>query len=139
MEGGAWYAGEPEDLGEVARSLLGHCPNTRKFAICGEMGVGKTTFIRALCRRLGVSEGASSPTYAIVHEYGNGLTVFHLDLYRLRDAEEVMDLGLETYLDGPEYTFIEWPEKAEPWLDADVVRVRMSMEPRGRRRIRIDR
>jgi tRNA threonylcarbamoyladenosine biosynthesis protein TsaE len=92
----------------------------------GELGAGKTTFITAIARGLGVSTGATSPTYALVHRYqGRRGPVFHLDCYRLKTPEEAADLGWDTLLSEGDALLIEWPERAGAWL------------PRGGRRFRL--
>lgn len=85
----------------------------------GEMGAGKTTFIAACCRCLHIDE-VSSPTFSIVNEYrgGNDRRVFHFDLYRLKNAAELVDIGFEEYLEQRALVFIEWPEIAAPWLES---------------------
>ncbi len=80
--------------------------------ISGDMGAGKTTLVKLICQKLGVDESVSSPTFSLVNEYQttSGNLVYHFDLYRLKDEEELFDLGFEEYLDRGAYVFIEWPE-----------------------------
>jgi len=83
----------------------------------GELGSGKTTLIQAVCRGLGVSTPATSPTYALVHRYQRpGGSVYHVDCYRLRDPDEARDLGFEDMVREGAVVLIEWPERAGPWL-----------------------
>lgn len=94
--------------------------DAKVFAFHGPMGAGKTTTIAALCRYKGVQEGASSPTFSIINEYtytegGHPKTIFHIDLYRLKDDEEVVQTGVEDCVDSGHVCFVEWPEKA-PYL-----------------------
>jgi len=79
----------------------------------GEMGAGKTTLIKAICRALGVQDEVSSPTFALVNEYesGNGEAIYHFDLYRLKAEEEALDFGVDEYLDSGSFCLVEWPEK----------------------------
>ena len=124
----SWPVSSLDELPEAARALLDwcskHCPRARKFATYGEMGAGKTTLITEVCRHLGVTVDTSSPTFAIVNEYPTPEErIFHLDLYRLENAAELADMGFENYMDGTEYTFIEWPQLAEHWFDEDVARI----------------
>lgn len=102
----------------AAKQLIEFAGKERVFLFTAPMGSGKTTFIKALCRCLGVTDTMSSPTYSIVNEYstGNG-KIFHFDLYRLKSAEELFELGFEEYLDSGNYVFIEWPELAMPFLN----------------------
>lgn len=112
-------------LPEIARELINHCPNQRVFAFYGEMGAGKTTFIKALCSELGVTDIIQSPTFAIINEYRrqNGEPVYHFDFYRIKKLEEAYDIGYEDYLYSGCYCFIEWPELIEELLPAGTVRV----------------
>lgn len=126
------------------------------FAFYGSMGAGKTTFIKALCEALGVSEEVTSPTFAIVNEYtideeikmkDEGLhannsssfsppfsSIFHFDFYRIHRLEEVYDMGYEDYFYNPTaICFIEWPELIEELLPDDTVRVTISEQPDGSR------
>jgi tRNA threonylcarbamoyladenosine biosynthesis protein TsaE len=116
------------ELPAAANALLSAYPNARVFALSGEMGAGKTTFIKALCRELGVPDIVQSPTFAIINEYkrANGESVFHFDFYRIKKAEEAFDIGYEDYVYSGHYCFIEWPELIEGLLPAAAVRVNIS-------------
>ncbi len=105
-------------LSEVAKQLLHYGKNYRIWAFYGEMGTGKTTVISALVKELKVLHEASSPTFAIINEYPTeaGNSIYHIDLYRIRNVAELYEIGLEEYLDSGNYVFIEWPEIAEPLL-----------------------
>ena len=110
-----WSADTPDDLHAIARALLNEAGDCRVFTFEGDLGAGKTTFIKALCAELGVTEPVTSPTYALANEYGyidhNGhhRLVHHLDLYRLNHLEEALGIGIEEYLSGQDYCFVEWP------------------------------
>ena len=95
------------------------------FAFNGEMGAGKTTFINALSRALGVDEDpTSSPSFAIINEYRSSTTaelIYHFDLYRLENLEEAFDIGVEDYLDSGALCFLEWPERIADILPDDTV------------------
>jgi tRNA threonylcarbamoyladenosine biosynthesis protein TsaE len=116
------------ELPAAAKELLESRPDARVFAISGEMGAGKTTFIKALCKELGVPDIVQSPTFAIVNEYkrSNGESVFHIDFYRIKKAEEAYDIGYEDYVYSGNYCFIEWPELVEGLLPEDAVRVNIA-------------
>ncbi len=103
---------------DAARQLIDFAGKEHVFLFTAPMGSGKTTFIKSLCRSLGVRDTMSSPTYSIVNEY-NAVSgkVFHFDLYRLKSAEELFELGFEEYLFSGNYVFIEWPEMAMPFLN----------------------
>jgi tRNA threonylcarbamoyladenosine biosynthesis protein TsaE len=114
---------EGETLG---RSL----PPGAVLAFEGELGAGKTTFIQAIVRGLGVSGRATSPTYALVHRYrGRRGPVFHLDCYRLRNAEEAADLDWEGLVAEGDAILVEWPERAGGWLPEPVRRFRLHHLP----------
>jgi tRNA threonylcarbamoyladenosine biosynthesis protein TsaE len=101
------------NLEEAAAQFLELAGSARVFAIAGNMGAGKTTFITAVCRVLGVTGTIGSPTFSIINEYASiGRRVFHMDLYRLKDEEEAMQAGVEDVLYSGNYCFVEWPEKA---------------------------
>lgn len=101
----------------------------------GELGAGKTTFIKAIARGLGVTTPATSPTYALVHRYrGRRGPVFHLDCFRLRTEEEGADLDWESLLSEGDALLVEWPERAGPWLPLPTRRFRMHHLPDPARR-----
>ena len=103
---------ELEDLREAASQLLDFAADERVFLFKGEMGAGKTTFIKALCERLQITDVVSSPTFSIVNEYHTDHgPVYHFDFYRLKKESEAFDLGYEDYFYSGSYCFIEWPEK----------------------------
>lgn len=106
-------------LDHAASELIRFAGSDRIWLFDAPMGSGKTTFIKAVCTKLGVKNGLSSPTYSIVNEYEaeNGQKIYHFDLYRLRDVSELYDLGFEEYLSGNAYVFIEWPELAMGFVD----------------------
>lgn len=117
-----------DELPEVAGKLLSFANEERVFIFYGEMGAGKTTFIKALCKQLGVIDTVSSPTFSIVNEYESpGGSVYHFDFYRLKDQSEAFDLGYEDYLYSGQYCLIEWPEKIPDLIPPRVVKVNLEM------------
>jgi tRNA threonylcarbamoyladenosine biosynthesis protein TsaE len=118
------------DLVPAAERLLGAYPDSRVFAFYGRMGAGKTTFIKAICKVLGVSDIVQSPSFAIINEYKTkaGDSIFHFDFYRIKKLEEVFDIGYEDYIYSGNYCFLEWPELIEELLPPDVVKVTISGE-----------
>ena len=111
----------------------------RVFAFEGQMGAGKTTFIKKLCEAMGTTDVVNSPTFAIVNVYDVEQPyrgeVYHFDCYRLKDIREAMDFGAEEYLYSGNYCFIEWPEKIEPLLPEDTVRISIQPLPNGDRQL----
>ncbi|MBD5268481.1 MAG: tRNA (adenosine(37)-N6)-threonylcarbamoyltransferase complex ATPase subunit type 1 TsaE [Bacteroides sp.] len=127
------------DLDRAAKEFIGQIGENTVFAFHGEMGAGKTTFISAICRALGVEEDdISSPTFAIVNEYRSDSTaelIYHFDCYRIEDDEEALDMGVEDYFDSGALCFIEWPDRIENFLPEDVVNVAIEELPSGERRV----
>ncbi len=119
------------DLLPAARELLKAFPEGRVFAFYGDMGAGKTTFIKAICHSLGVMDIVQSPTFSIINEYktSTGESIFHFDFYRIKKLEEVFDIGYEDYIYSGDYCFVEWPELIESLLPDDAIRIRISGDP----------
>lgn len=128
-----------EEIDEAARRFVEMMDDRTVYAFYGEMGAGKTTFINALSRALGVEDDATgSPSFAIVNEYRSDTTaelIYHFDLYRLESVEEALDLGVEDYFDSGALCFIEWPERIDDILPDDTVKVTIKVEESGQRHI----
>lgn len=118
---------------EAAKQLIEFAKDQHVFLFDAPMGAGKTTFIKSLCQYLGVIDTMSSPTYSIVNEYhtDSKLKIFHFDLYRLKSAEELFELGFEEYIESDNYLFIEWPGFAEAFLDS-YLRIIINLEYNNR-------
>ena len=125
----------PDSLPEAARQFIDAMGSARVFAFYGAMGAGKTTFIKALCEALGVTDQVTSPTFAIVNEYQGRETVYHFDFYRIKRLEEAYDLGFEEYCYSGRLCLIEWPELIEELLPDDTVRVTIDVLPDGSRTV----
>lgn len=117
----------PDDLAEPAVYLAARLHAGSVVCFYGEMGAGKTTFIKMLLSAMGVKENIDSPTFSIANEYRlpDGMPVFHFDFYRLKHAEEAIDIGLEDYLDAGGICLMEWPELVEAMLPDDFITVKI--------------
>lgn len=127
-----------EQIQEAARRFVDGMGDGTVFAFYGKMGAGKTTFIKALCKELGVADTVTSPTFSIVNEYrseAGGELVYHFDFYRIKKLEEVYDMGYEDYFYSGALCFIEWPELVEELLPGDAVCVEIEETGDGARRI----
>jgi tRNA threonylcarbamoyladenosine biosynthesis protein TsaE len=125
-----------EELERAAKEFLETVGNNTLVAFYAPMGAGKTTFITAVCKALGVQEDAvSSPTFAIVNEYrgGKGQPVFHFDFYRIENPAEALDIGLYDYLDSGCLCLMEWPENIEGLLPEETLKVSIKVAPDGSR------
>jgi len=121
---------DKKHLHAAARRLLEHSGESKIFAFYGSMGAGKTTIIKALCEVLGVVDIISSPTFTLVNEYrtNSGEAVYHIDFYRIKKQEEVFDFGVEEYLTGDTYCFMEWPGLVEEILPHETVKVTITVD-----------
>lgn len=124
-----------DEIADAAKEFAAQIGNNKVFAFYGGMGVGKTTFIKAICEEMGVKETITSPTFAIVNEYqdGNSDSIYHFDFYRINKLEEAYDFGYEDYFYSGNICFIEWPELVEPILPLDVVKVSITEADDGTR------
>jgi tRNA threonylcarbamoyladenosine biosynthesis protein TsaE len=129
-----------DELPVAARALLEKAGPARVFAFHGEMGAGKTTLIKAICAELGVKDGMSSPTFALVNEYRgkDNKPIYHFDFYRIKNESEAYDMGYEDYLYSGNYCFIEWPEKIPGLIPGDCVKVGIEVKD-GSRHISLNR
>ena len=125
-----------EHIRDAAREFVQAIGQHTVFAFYGKMGAGKTTFIKAVCEELGVTEVITSPTFAIVNEYqvsNDATVIYHFDFYRIKKLEEVYDMGYEDYFYSGSLCFIEWPELIEELLPEGTVRVTIEELEEGRR------
>ena len=133
------------EIDAAAQEFLGilktQYPDSRCIIFNAGMGVGKTTFIKALCKAMGAVDEASSPTFAIVNDYlcEDGGHIFHFDLYRIKDTEEAMAAGAEDYIYGDDYCMIEWPETLLPILPENTVEVGIEEMEDGTRVMKVRR
>ncbi len=126
-----------DGIAAAAKQFVALMGTNKVFALFGPMGVGKTTFVRAVCQELGVQDTVTSPTFAIVNEYrtATARSVYHFDFYRIRKVEEVYDMGYEDYFYSGSVCFLEWPELVEELLPEDVERVNLTEAEDGDRTI----
>ncbi|MBQ2459709.1 MAG: tRNA (adenosine(37)-N6)-threonylcarbamoyltransferase complex ATPase subunit type 1 TsaE [Bacteroidaceae bacterium] len=126
-----------DEIDQAATRFLEALGERRIVAFYGSMGAGKTTFIRALCRQLGVEDTVTSPTFALVNEYRNrqGDSIFHFDFYRIRRLAEAIDMGCDEYFQSGHLCLIEWPELVEELLPAETLRVAIQETPDGLRHL----
>jgi len=130
-----------EQIGEAAKTFVEAMGDNTVFAFYGKMGAGKTTFIKEVCKLLGVTDNISSPTFAIVNEYRSdiaGELIYHFDFYRIKKLEEVYDMGYEDYFYSGAICFIEWPELIEDLLPGNTIKVTIEEQENGARELTME-
>ncbi len=130
-----------DQIHEAARQFIAEMGDNTVFALYGKMGAGKTTFIKAVCEELGVSDVITSPTFAIVNEYRSdtaGELIYHFDFYRIKKLEEVYDMGYEDYFYSGALCFIEWPELVEELLPGKTIKVTIEEIENGERKVTLE-
>lgn len=129
-----------DQIDDAATEFIKAMGDNTVFAFYGEMGAGKTTFIKAICENLGVSDSINSPTFAIVNEYrsDSGELIYHFDFYRINKIEEAFDFGYEDYFYSGSLCFIEWPEKIESLLPNDTVNVHIKVQEDDSRKVTLE-
>ena len=130
-----------ENIDQAAHDFIAQMGDKTVYAFYGEMGAGKTTFINALCKALGVEDDTTnSPSFSIINEYRSDTTaelIYHFDLYRLESPEEAFDIGVEDYFDSGALCFLEWPERIDDILPGDTVKVNITVNDDDTRTITI--
>jgi len=131
------FSDTPEDLTIAATRILEEMSSERIFAFYGEMGSGKTTLIKAFCSVLGSRDVVHSPTFSLVNEYEDdqGKSLYHFDFYRIKNIEEVYDIGFEEYVYSGNYCFLEWPERILELLPKTYVYVSIEIKEEEVRKI----
>lgn len=134
-----FYIDSLDQINAVAAEFLSKYEKERVFAFYGPMGVGKTTFVKALCKELNVEDTVNSPSFAIVNEYHTPADeiVYHFDFYRLKEEEEAYDMGYEDYLYSGHYNMIEWPEKIATLLPEGRLDLNLEELADGRRKLTV--
>jgi tRNA threonylcarbamoyladenosine biosynthesis protein TsaE len=118
-----------ENIQEAVEKFLAAAGHKKVFAFHGEMGAGKTTFIHALCEAMGVKGNISSPTFSIINQYTTaaGNTIYHMDLYRLKNENEAINAGVEDSLFSGDICLVEWPEKAAGIFPDDTIHLSLTL------------
>ena len=124
---------------QAAKSFIKKMDDAKVYSFNGNMGVGNTTFIKAICEELCVNQIVNSPTFSIVNEYetADGKIIYHFDCYRINKIQEALDLGAEEYLYSGNYCFIEWSENIAPLLPDSLTKVNITEQPDGSRVVEI--
>lgn len=135
-----WMIKSLDDINEVAAKFIDYVGGRTIFAMYGAMGVGKTTFVKAVASCLGVQDDVSSPTFAIINEYetDKGEVLYHFDFYRVNSVSEALDFGYEEYFFSGRRCFIEWPEKIDELLPDNIVNCYFTELPDGSRELSVD-
>lgn len=122
------------ELDQLVPKLFDFAQETKVFLFEGDLGAGKTTFIKRICKYLGVEDAMSSPSFSLVNEYesSSGELIYHFDCYRLKTIEEALDIGVEEYLQSNAYCFVEWPEKIAPLLVGDEIKISITLQNQQR-------
>lgn len=129
-----------DNIREAAKAIIAILANHKVIAFHGEMGAGKTTFIHALCKELGVIDPVTSPTFSIINQYKTaaGKIIYHIDLYRLKDAEEAVQAGIEDCLYSANTCLVEWPEKAPGIFPANTLHITLTAVDTNTRKLQIN-
>ena len=129
-----------DDIRQVATQFLTVTAGNKVFAIQGEMGAGKTTFVHALCKVMGVKDTVSSPTFSIINQYSTSddQTVYHMDLYRLKDENEAINAGIEDCLYSGNTCLVEWPEKIPAIFPDDTLYITITAIDTNTRKLQIN-
>lgn len=133
----SYTCSQEEELFDIAKKLFQKYPTQRIFALDGAMGVGKTTFMKYICRYLQSKDTVSSPTFSIVNEYALPFneTLYHFDFYRIKNIDEALNMGFEDYLYSNQYCFMEWAEKVEVLLPPETIHVTMFTKDEDKERV----
>jgi len=131
-----WMVNNEIELEMVAVELIKELGERKILLLYGDLGAGKTTFVRYIIRQFNSTDECSSPTFSLINHYESpDGPIYHMDMYRLKDLSEAVDIGVEEYLDSGSFCIIEWPELLEPILPQDSLRVRIEVLPGHKRKI----
>ncbi len=129
-----------DKMRQAAKDFLAATAHCKVFAFEGEMGAGKTTFIHALCETMGVTDTVSSPTFSIINQYitSNGQTVYHMDLYRIKDEQEAINAGIEDCLYSGNTCLVEWPDKIPAIFPVETLCITITVVDTNTRKLQIN-
>ncbi|HHP7241612.1 MAG TPA: tRNA (adenosine(37)-N6)-threonylcarbamoyltransferase complex ATPase subunit type 1 TsaE [Cyclobacteriaceae bacterium] len=128
--------GHQDDLEHICKKIL-DAYNQKIIILKGELGAGKTTLVKVFCSVLGVKERVSSPSFSIIQEYRTDkkIPIYHFDFYRIKDFSEILNLGLDEYLESGNYCFIEWPEIIMQWFSDSFIEINIKLHQKNLDRI----
>ncbi len=134
------YISSLKSIRKTAQEFIAYTKGETIFLINGNMGAGKTTFIKAICKELGIVETVNSPTFSIINEYKTikGEIIYHFDCYRINRIEEALEIGIEEYLYSGNRCFIEWSENIAPLLPDSFIQAEIKEDKDGTRIVEID-
>jgi tRNA threonylcarbamoyladenosine biosynthesis protein TsaE len=133
-----YHSNSVEDLNIIAQDILEKCDGAKIFVFYGNLGAGKTSLIKAFCKHLNYSGEVTSPTFSIINQYETIKdTIFHMDLYRLKDEDEALEIGMEEYLFNGAYCFIEWPQVILNMIDEDYYSIEIDTVTPNMRKIEV--
>mgnify|MGYP001266566549 FL=1 len=126
-----------DEIEDVAKKILSLNLNSKIYILYGNMGSGKTTLIKSIVEKLDIDSVANSPTFSIINEYYNGDKIYHFDLYRIKDTDELLDIGIEEYVNGSNICFIEWPDLVIEMLPKNYNTLKLEVVSNNERKLTI--
>ena len=126
-----------DEIEDVAKKILSLNLNSKIYILYGNMGSGKTTLIKSIVEKLDIDSVANSPTFSIINEYYNGDKIYHFDLYRIKDTDELLDIGIEEYVNGGNICFIEWPDLVIEMLPKNYNTLKLEVVSNNERKLTI--